>query len=150
MRKICLVAIGVVLLAALPVLAEELKLGKPIAITSVTPIKDILSQPDKYLGKEVRIEGEIVEVCQNMGCWIHVKDASTNQTIQVKVNDGEIVFPKEGAGRKVIAQGKLEKVMVSKEELQHQALESGRKADSSKITEGKMIYRIRGEGAILK
>ncbi len=150
MRKICLVIVGITALATLPLLAEELKLGKPVVLTSSTPIKDILSQPDKYLGKDIRIEGEIVEVCQNMGCWINVKDASTNQTIQIKVNDGEIVFPKDGAGRTVIAQGKLEKVTVSKEELQRQAAESGKKIDGSKIAQGKTMYRIKGEGAIVK
>jgi hypothetical protein len=149
MKKISVAILGVTALLALPLMAEEVKLGKPIAVKSATPIKDILSQPDKYLGKDVRIEGEITEVCQNMGCWINVKDASTNKVIQVKVDDGVIVFPKDGAGKKIVAQGKLEKVIVTKEELQHQAEESGRKIDNSKITEGKTIYRIKGEGAII-
>jgi len=85
-----------------------------------------------------------------MGCWINVKDASTSEVIQVKVDDGVIVFPKDGAGKKVVAQGKLEKVVVTKEELQHQAEESGKKVDTSKITGGKTTYRIKGEGAIIK
>ena len=149
MKKICIAILGIAALIALPLLAEEVKLGKPIAVKSATPIKDILSQPDKYLGKDVLIEGEITEVCQNMGCWINVKDASTSEVIQVKVDDGVIVFPKDGAGKKVVAQGKLEKVAVTKEELQHQAEESGKKVDTSKITGGKTIYRIKGEGAII-
>jgi hypothetical protein len=149
MKKICIAILGIAALIALPLLAEEVKLGKPIAVKSATPIKDILSQPDKYLGKDVLIEGEITEVCQNMGCWINVKDASTSEVIQVKVDDGVIVFPKDGAGKKVVAQGKLEKVVVTKEELQHQAEESGKKVDTSKITGGKTIYRIKGEGAII-
>lgn len=154
MKKVCIAILGMAVLAALPLLAEEMRLGKPIAVKSATPIRDILSQPDKYLGKDVRIEGEITEVCQNMGCWINVKDASTNEIIQVKVNDGEIVFPKDGAGRKVVAQGKLEKLAMTKEQyiasLEHQAMESGRKVDTSKIVEGKTIFRIKGEGAIIR
>jgi len=150
MKKICIAILGIAALIALPLLAEEVKLGKPIAVKSATPIRDILSQPDKYLGKDVLIEGEITEVCQNMGCWINVKDASTSEVIQVKVDDGVIVFPKDGAGKKVVAQGKLEKVVVTKEELQHQAEESGKKVDTSKITGGKTTYRIKGEGAIIK
>jgi hypothetical protein len=150
MKKICIAILGIAALIALPLLAEEVKLGKPIAVKSATPIKDILSQPDKYLSKDVLIEGEITEVCQNMGCWINVKDASTSEVIQVKVDDGVIVFPKDGAGKKVVAQGKLEKVVVTKEELQHQAEESGKKVDTSKITGGKTTYRIKGEGAIIK
>jgi RecJ-like exonuclease len=150
MKIVGVAVLGMAVLSTLPLRAEELKLGKPISIESATPIKDILARPDQYLGKHVRIEGEIVEVCQNMGCWINIKQPGTNQIIQVKVNDGEIVFPKDGAGRMVIAQGKLERVLVSKEELQRQAEESGKRADPSAITEGKMIYRIKGEGAVVR
>ncbi len=146
--------VSIVLLVTLPILAAELKLGKPIEVKNTTTIKEIYSNPDKYLGKDVRIEGEIVDVCQNQGCFMHVKDSSTHEVIQVKVNDGEIVFPKDGAGKKVIAQGKLEKQVLSKEQLiqqtEHYAQEAGKKADTSKITEGKATYRIKGEGAIIK
>ncbi len=150
MKKLCIVIIGLTAILALPLLAEDLKLGKPIVIESVTPISDILNQPDKYLGKDVRIEGEITAVCQAMGCWMNLRDSGTGQTIQVKVDDGVIVFPKDGKGRKAIAQGKLEKVAVSKEELQRQAMESGQKVDTSKITEGRTVYRIKAEGAVIK
>jgi hypothetical protein len=149
MKKSGMAILGIAALMAFPLLAAEMKLGGPIAITSATLIRDILSDPDKYLGRDVRIEGEITEVCQNMGCWINVRDASTNAGIQVKVNDGEIVFPKDGAGRKAIVQGKLEKVTVSKEELEHQAKESGKKVDISKIAGPKIVYRIKGEGAVI-
>ncbi len=150
MKKLVAANLGFALLAALTVLAGEIKLGKPVKITASTPIKTILSQPDKYLGKDVRVEGEITEVCQNMGCWITIKDASTNDVIQVKVDDGVIVFPKDAAGKQVVAQGKVEKVAVSKEELERQAMESGRKVDTSKIIAGKLVYRLKGEGAVIR
>ncbi len=150
MKKLVAANLAFALLAALPLLAGEIKLGKPVKIASPTPIKSILSQPDKYLGKDVRVEGEITEVCQNMGCWINIKDASTNDVIQIKVDDGVIVFPKDAAGKQVVAQGKVEKVAVSKEELERQAMESGRKVDTSRITAGKVVYRLKGEGAIIR
>ncbi len=150
MKKLAAANLGFALLAALPVLAGEIKLGKPVKITTPTPIKAILSQPDKYLGKEVRVEGEITEVCQNMGCWINIKDSSTNDVIQVKVDDGVIVFPKDAAGKQVVAQGRVEKVAVSKEELERQAMESGRKVDTSGITAGRLVYRLKGEGAVIR
>jgi hypothetical protein len=153
MKRVALLVV-IALLLSLPLLAAEMKLGKPIEVKTSTSIKELYTNPDKYLGKEVRIEGEIVEVCQNQGCFIFVKDSSTPETIQVKVNDGDIVFPKDGAGKKVIAQGKLEKQVLSKEQLiqqtEHYAQEAGKKADTSKITEGKATYRIKGEGAVIK
>jgi hypothetical protein len=141
-------------LLSLPLLAAEMNLGKPIDVQQTTSIKELLTNPDQYLGKNVKIEGEITAVCQNMACWINVKDGSTPETITVKVNDGEIVFPKDGTGRKVVAQGKFEKLDLTKEQyiayLQHQAVESRTKIDTSKITAAKAVYRIKGSGAVIQ
>ena len=112
----------------------QTKLGKPVDIDTVTPIKTIMENPDKYLGKEVKIEGEITKVCQMAGCWIMVKDSSSPDPIMVKVDDGVIVFPKDGAGKKVVAQGKLEKV----------ADEAQQEAGS------KSPYRLKGSGAVVQ
>jgi len=142
------------LLLALPTWAAEMNLGKPIDVKQTTTIKELLTNPDQYLGKDVKVEGEITAVCQNMACWINVKDGSTSETITVKVNDGEIVFPKDGTGRKVVAQGKLEKLDLTKDQyvayLEHQAIESHTKIDTSKITAAKPVYRIRGSGAVVR
>jgi Domain of unknown function (DUF4920) len=142
------------LLLALPGWAAEMNLGKPIDVKQTTTIKELLTNPDKYLGKDVRVEGEITAVCQNMACWINIKDGSTPETITVKVNDGEIVFPKDGTGRKVVAQGKLEKLDLTKEQyvayLQHQAIESHTRIDTSTITAAKPVYRIKGSGAVIQ
>lgn len=141
-------------LLALPTWAAEMNLGKPIDVKQTTTIKELLTNPDKYVGKDVKIEGEITAVCQNMACWINVKDGSTPETITVKVNDGEIVFPKDGTGRKVVAQGKLEKLDLTKEQyvayLQHQAIEAHTKIDTSQITAARPVYRIKGSGAVIQ
>jgi hypothetical protein len=132
--------------------AADLRLGKPISIESATPIAEIQTHPERYLGKEVRVEGQIAEVCQAMGCWMEVRDAAQH-SIRVKVDDGVIEFPRDGAGRKVVAQGTVEKVTMTRDQyvalLRHEAEESGKKIDTSKITEGKTIYRLRGTGALV-
>ncbi len=141
-------------LLSLPLLAAEMNLGKPIDVKQITSIKELLANPDQYLGKDVRIEGEITAVCQNMACWINVKDGSTPETITVKVNDGEIVFPKDGTGKSVVAQGRFEKLDLTKEQyiayLQHQAIESHTKVDTSKIMAAKPVYRLKGSGAVIR
>jgi RecJ-like exonuclease len=134
LKKSCWAGLICVLLMAASLTAAEQKLGKPVDLKTTTAIKAILAEPDKYLGKEVKVEGEITQVCQMAGCWIMVKDASSSEPIMVKVDDGVIVFPKDGAGKKVVAQGKLEKV----------ADEAQKEAGS------KSAYRIKGSGAIVK
>ncbi len=120
-------------LMACPVVAQQ-KLGKPIDVKTVTLIKAIMQSPDQYLGKDIKIEGEITKVCQMAGCWILVKDSSSPDPIMVKVDDGVIVFPKNGAGKKVAAQGKLEKVADEAQE------EAGSKSP----------FRLKGSGAVIQ
>jgi Domain of unknown function (DUF4920) len=134
--------------------AAEIKLGKPVDVQAVTKVADLLAKPEQYIGKTVRIEGKITEVCQMMQCWIKVDDGSTKEPMQVKVDDGVITFPKDGAGKHAVAQGEFAKITMTKEEyisqLQREAKEKGKTADTSKITEGKTIYRINGTGAVIE
>ena len=138
----------------LSLLAAEVKLGKPVDVKQVTKVADLLAKPEQFIGKTVRIEGKITEVCQMMQCWIKVDDGSSKEPMQVKVEDGVIVFPKDGAGKFAVAQGVFAKIQMSKDEyiaqLQREAKERGKAVDTSKITEGKTIYRINGTGAIVK
>jgi RecJ-like exonuclease len=134
MKKACCAFLATILFMVLPLLAGYQKLGKGVEIATATPVKALLSDPEKYLGKEVRVEGEITKVCQMQGCWILLKDASSDDPIMVKVNDGEIVFPKDGVGKKVVVQGKLEK---AEDEAQEEA-------------GSKSPYRIKGSGAEVK
>ncbi len=122
------------ILTALTLTAAGQTLGKGVTLKTATPVKTILADPDKYLGKDVMVEGEITKVCQMAGCWIMLKDSSSADAIMVKVPDGVIVFPKDGAGKKVAVQGKLEKV----------ADEAQQEAGSTSP------YRIAGSGAVLK
>lgn len=132
-KSVCAILV-LTLLVALPLIAAEKKLGKGVSIKTATPVKDILADPQKFLGKDVMVDGEMTQVCQMAGCWVMVKDASSEASIMVKVQDGVIVFPKDGAGKKIAVQGKLEKV----------ADEAQQEAGSTSP------YRIAGTGAILK
>jgi len=134
MKRACWVLAAFALMVFLPLLASAQKLGDPVTLKETTTVKTILADPEKYLGKDVRVEGEITSVCQMAGCWIMLKDSSSPDPIMVKVDDGVIVFPKDGAGKKAVVQGKLEKV----------ADEAQQEAGS------KSPYRIKGSGAEVK
>lgn len=47
--------------------------GQPISGASLTPIGDILVNPQKFDGKSVKIEGKISEECP-VGGWFFLKD----------------------------------------------------------------------------
>jgi NMD protein affecting ribosome stability and mRNA decay len=116
-------------------------------------VSGVVRDAAMHEGKTVQVKGKVTEVCQMMGCWMNLVDPSSGQSIRVKVNDGEIVFPKDAPGRMAIAEGKLKKIVLTREQAtamaQHEAEEQGRKFDPAAIKTGKTFYQIQGTGAVL-
>ena len=131
----------------------ETKLGKPLAAKEPVAIGALLAKPADYVGKTVQVKGRIVEVCQEMGCWMYLADAQGNK-IRIKVNDGEIVFPKDGAGRAGTAEGVFTKQELTREQAveraREEAKDTGKKFDPASIKSGTVIYQIQGTGAVLE
>jgi len=130
---------------------DEANLGAEITLTEKTNISDILADPEAYLDKTVLVEGEILDVCPMMGCWMELKSDSEDQRIKVKVKDGEIVFPVEAKGSTALVEGKVYKIELTQEKaiehFQHVAEEKGQEFDPSTITGPMTIYQIKGLGA---
>lgn len=145
MRTLILVALSVAAACG----AE--KFGKGLTLKESTPIATILETPDPYVGKMVQVKGKITEVCQMMGCWLQVQDGEKG--LRVKVKDGEIMFPKNGAGRRVTAEGVLKKIELNQQQAvawaKHEAEERGQKFDATKIKSGMTMYQIQGTGAVV-
>ena len=130
--------------------------GQKINLTELFNLKELFEYPNKYLGKEVMISGEILEVCPMRGCWINVKDKDNNLQIRVKVIDGKIVFPTSAIGHHVNVQGTFSKLDFTKEQAikwrVHLAEEKGEilNPDSIKIIDSDLVeYRINGIGAYI-
>jgi hypothetical protein len=88
--------------------AAEIKLGKPFTVKEPVPLATLLAHADRYVGKTVQVKGKITAVCQEAGCWMDLVN-DEGQKLRIKVNDGEIEFPKDGAGRMAVAEGKFSK-----------------------------------------
>ena len=124
--------------------------GKGVTLKESTAVSAILDNPDTYLGKTVRIEGMIIEVCAKRGCWVYVAGDRQGEKIQVKVTDGEIVFPMSSSGRMGVVEGVVEELKLSRDDmlkyLQHLAEEKGQPFDPSTVKDERMI-RLNGLGA---
>jgi hypothetical protein len=134
--------------------ADGVKLGKPLTLkdADAVSVNDVLGSPDKYVNKPVLVKGKVTEVCKMMGCWMALAGEG-GKTLRVKVNDGEIVFPKTAIGKTALAEGVLQKKEMSKEqaiaEAKHEAEERGRKFDPASVTGPVVSYQIKGSGAVL-
>jgi hypothetical protein len=148
MKKLMMMA----MLAVSSMLAEE-KLGEALKLSDQIAIDALLQSPDKHVGKVVQVKGKITAVCQMMGCWMNLVDTASGKSIRIKVNDGEIEFPKKSAGRMAIAEGRLQKIELTREkaiaQAKHEAEEMGRKFDPASVKGPQSWYQIQGMGAVI-
>ena len=132
--------------------AAENKLGKPLTVKELTPLATLLAHSDDYVGKTVQVKGTIVEVCQMMGCWM-VLTNDDGQKLRIKVNDGEIEFPKDSSGKVAVAEGKFTKIELTREQAiaqaKEEAEERGAKFDPAAVKGPITIYQIQGSGAVI-
>lgn len=131
--------------------AADLKLGKPLQSDRPISIATLLEKPADYTGKTVQVKGKITEVCQMAGCWMNLTDGE--KMVRIKVDDGDIVFPKDSAGKMAIAEGTFSKIETTRDQAiaqaKHEAEESGKKFDPAKVKTAKTTYQIAGTGAVI-
>jgi len=147
-----LMATSIVFLPAICMAGGMDKYGEALTEDlEVTPIAEILAEPDAWVGKKVQIEGVVSGVCAHQGCWIDIT-AAADATLRVKVDDGVIVFPPESVGREAVAEGEVEILDMDRDQyeawLRHVAEEEDREFDPSEVGEGPYrIVRLKGLGS---
>jgi hypothetical protein len=137
---------------AFVVQAAELKVGKPLALKTATPIEELKSSPKDFVGKTVQVKGKIAEVCQAMGCWMALTNGE-GAMVRVQVDESKMSFPKDAAGRTAVAEGTFTKIELTKDQAiaaaKHEAEEQGRKFDPASVKGASVRYEIEGTGAVL-
>lgn len=150
--RMALVSAVLTALAAFPAAAGT-TYGKGVSAAKSVALADLMAKPSDYVGKSVKVEGLVADVCSERGCWIEVKGERDARSIKVKVEDGVIVFPVTAKGKKVVAEGILKKIELTKEKaverLRHEAEEKGTKFDPASVTGPMTIYQIQGTGAVV-
>ena len=128
--------------------------GKGITLKEQTLLSTIMEVPEEFEGKQVLLSGTIVEVCPKRGCWVDLSGDKEFEKIQVKVKDGEIVFPLSAKGNEALIEGIVEKLELTKEQAiryqAHQAEEKGLEFDSTSVKGPLTIWRLKGLGAEIK
>ena len=148
---------ALLLLVALPVVAgsPETTYGKGVTSGETVKVADLLAKPEAYVGKPLRVEGTITEVCPMRGCWIRLSGGGSDaRTVQFKVPDGAIVFPATVKGRPAVVEGTLRRVELSRDEAvehqKHLAEERGEAFDPASVTGPMTLYVIDGGGAVVR
>ena len=126
--------------------------GAGVKTAETTSMAKILADPDAWVGKKVRIQGKVVDVCPMKGCWMELEEANGGAKMKVKVDDGVIVFPVDAKGKLAMAEGVVESIPMTRERyvawLEHLAEEKGQKLDPATVGDGPYrIFQIKGAGA---
>jgi hypothetical protein len=150
-----LVLIFITVLATSSLRAEERTYGKGVSEPEdLLLISELLADPAEYLDETVRVRGPVVGVCKKRGCWMELASDAEFQSIQIKVEDGEIVFPLEILGNVAIAEGVFTALPLTLEQtrnyLKHETECQGGTFDVDSVKEPMTLYRIQGTGALVQ
>ncbi|MDL1891982.1 DUF4920 domain-containing protein [Sphingobacteriales bacterium CHB3] len=152
-RHVLSIAAILVLIGSIAIAGPK-NYGKKLTLKEKTKVSDILANPEQYDGKKVLVEGAVVDVCANRGCWIKVASDKEFESIRFKVDDGVIVFPMDAKGKTALAEGVISVKKYTVEELieqgKHHAEEQGEEFDPSTVKGPKTVVQIKGEGAVIK
>lgn len=152
MRKGILLATCLALLIPALSLAGETVYGKGVSARDAMPVSQLLATPDSYVGQTVRVQGTVVGMCKERGCWINLASDKEGDVVRIKVQDGVIVFPAEILGSTVIAEGvwtanKLD-METTKSYCNAKAEKAGEKFNPDSVTECMTLYQVTSDGAV--
>ena len=110
-------------ITAATAVAQSKDYGKALTLKEATPISSILKDPKAFEGKRVLVEGLIIEVCEERGCWIRIASDKAFESLRFKVDDGVMTFPQDARGKSVLAEGVVKVRSLTREQAIAQARE---------------------------
>jgi hypothetical protein len=158
MRRTAAAATILVLAATLSgaaLAADGTAYGTGVAAGDLVAVSELVANPEAYVGRTVRVEGLITDVCPKRGCWMVLAGDKEFQTVRIKVDDGEIVFPLDAKGKHAVAEGVFTKTEITSEQAvehaKHLAEEKGEEFDPAKAKDlPTVLYQIKGTGAVIR
>jgi len=149
-RSVTALAIGALSMVAMAASASgDQTFGDGVKLTEATSISALYAQPEKFIGKAIRIDGVVTSVCEEMGCWMALAEkGKLDQTVRFKVEDGKVVFPVSARGKTASAEGVFQKIATSDKEGNEAAREQTSK--DTKAPAFSQTYQVKATGAVVR
>lgn len=128
--------------------AKGVTYGAGTTAEGAIPVTELSSKMsnDKFNGK---IQGKVVEVCQEKGCWMKVEQAN-GENLMVRFKDYKYFMPKNIVGKDVVLDGEAIVKEVSVKQLQHYAKDAGKSDEEiKKIKEPKKEVQFVAKGVLV-
>ncbi len=126
------------------------KFGAEITPDNAIEVDAMLAKVKANEGKktDVKIIGEVVEVCQMKGCWLTIRNG--NEKITVKMKGHKWFVPSALIGKKIVIEGTAEVKVTSIDDLKHFAEDGGKsKEEVDAIKEPKKEVIVDAKGIIV-
>lgn len=122
--------------------------GAPLTPSGrVLTTAELLAASGTYQGQTVVVEGEVVEVCQNKGCWMTFMDGEREMRIRFK--DYAFFVPKDCGGKTARIEGVFEMKEVPVDEARHYLEDAGKPEEAAKITAPVPSYTFMASGVVI-
>jgi uncharacterized protein DUF4920 len=133
-----------------PAVSQDGYYGKKIDDSNAITMQELVLKMNDQKSLETKVTGRVVEVCQEMGCWMTL-DKGDGTSMRVRMKGHSFFLPKNSAGKTAVIQGKAEVEITSVEDLQHYAEDAGKSKDEiAAIKEPETELVFEAEGVILK
>jgi hypothetical protein len=84
--------------------SNAIHLGGPVSAPEVA-LADVAKDPSSFTGRAFTTHGTVTAVCQEMGCWMEIKDASNGA--HLRMHGHSFFVPKTANGRQARVQATL-------------------------------------------
>ncbi len=126
------------------------KFGAEITADNAVEVNAAVEKVAANEGKktDVKIIGEVVEVCQMKGCWLRIKNG--NENITVKMKGHKWFVPSALVGKRIVIEGTAEIKVTSVDDLKHFLEDAGKsKEEIDAVKEPKKEMVVEAKGIIV-
>lgn len=123
--------------------------GDSVRNENIIQLASLQSNMQGETKKDLKLRGQVKEVCQNKGCWMTM-DLGNGESIRITFKDYKIFVPKDLGGKEVVLDGFAYLDTTSVESLQHYAKDAGKsEAEISAITSPKVQLAYEAKGVVV-
>jgi len=124
--------------------------GEEITVEGSIPIYKLTTMMEEEQNMELKVTGEILDVCQRKGCWMKM-DMGNGEKMMVRFTDYGFFVPKNAAGYTATLKGTAKKTLVTVEELKHYAGDEGKSDEEiAQIIESEEWYEFTADGVVIQ
>ena len=111
--------------------SEVIHRGAKFSVDAVVSLDKVLSAPNDFADKQVRVSGTVKKVCLTKGCWLVLAGKGQNTRARVTFKDYAFFAPMDSAGWSASVEGLVKAKTLSEAERAH--LASDGKVDVKEI-----------------